>query len=188
MHDSNPEDQARIEKAREAQERMIAALPVFPRWGFYVKTGLAGYGPDLEPDDMPAASWEDVAGQVAWELRSAAEFSHEGAIIRADQAREAYDRARSDYYVRIQAGNWQAVADGYHEAWADLRLGWELDDLAATFEVLAETENPAPLYQGRPELRHARIWDLLQQFPYGISRNSRLYVWECEEDPGEEGS
>jgi len=56
MHDSNPEDQARIEKAREAQERMIAALPVFPRWGFYVKTGLAGYGPDLEPDDMPAAS------------------------------------------------------------------------------------------------------------------------------------
>jgi len=200
MHDSTdddgrtwygpgPEDQARIEKAREAQERMIAALPAFPRWGFYVKTGLAGYGPDLEPDDMPAASWEDVAGQVAWELRSAAEFSHEGAIIRADQAREAYDRVRSDYFARTQAGNWQAVADTYHEAWADLRLGWELDSLASTFESLANAGDPAPLYQGRPELRHARIWDLVAgQFPYDISHNSRLYVWECEEDPGEEGS
>jgi len=156
------QDQARIAEAQAAQARMLAALPDFPQFGFYVHTGLAGYGPDLEDGDYPARSWEDVASQVAWELRSAADFSHEGARV-------------------------VAAADLYHEAWTALRLSWELDNLAANFENLANAESPAPLYQGRPELRHARIWDLLtSQFPLNISHNSRLYVFECEEDPGEE--
>ena len=175
------ENQARIAEAQAAQARMIAALPDFPQFGFYVHTGLTGYGPDLESDDYPARSWEDVARQVAWELRSAADFNHEGATAQADQAAEAYEAAQrgEDGVVR--------AADLYHEAWADLRLGWELSNLAVTFEVLADAEDPAPLYIDRPELRHARIWDLIsKKFPLDISRNSRLYVWECEEDPGEE--
>ena len=42
------------------------------------------------------------------------------------------------------------------------------------------------MYLGLLALRAAR--QASEQFPYGISRNSRLYAWECEEDPGEEGS
>ena len=175
------QDQARIAEAQAAQARMLAALPDFPQFGFYVHTGLAGYGPDLEDDDYPARSWEDVASQVAWELRSAADFSHEGARVLADQAKEAYEAAQRGEDGVV------AAADLYHEAWTALRLSWELGNLAANFENLANAESPAPLYQGRPELRHARIWDLLtSQFPLNISHNSRLYVFECEEDPGEE--
>ena len=175
------QDQARIAEAQAAQARMLAALPDFPQFGFYVHTGLAGYGPDLEDGDYPARSWEDVASQVAWELRSAADFSHEGATAQADQAKEAYEAAQRGEDGVV------AAADLYHEAWTALRLSWELDNLAANFENLANAESPAPLYQGRPELRHARIWDLLtSQFPLNISHNSRLYVFECEEDPGEE--
>jgi len=178
-----PEDQARIAAAQAAQEAMIAALPFFPRYGFYVKTGLAGYGPDLEPDDMPAASWEDVALQIAYELGNAADFSAEDASTQADQARAAYDQAN-----RVRNSGpypWQHIAEAYHEADEARRLADELDNLKTEFEALAEADDPAPLYQGRPELRHARIWDLVsEQFPLDISHNSRLYVWEGEEDPG----
>jgi hypothetical protein len=184
MHDST-DDQARIAAAQAAQEQMLAALPDFPRFGYYVHTGLAGYGPDLEPDDYPARNWEGVASQVAWELRSAAEFNHEGATAEAGQARATYQYASYSQDTR-ETADWRAIAEQYHEAWADLALSWNLDNLAADFENLADADNPALLYEGRPELRHARIWDLLGRFPYDISHNSRLYVRECEEDPGEQ--
>src|SRR5262249_1096761 len=171
--------------AQAAQEAMIAALPAFPRYGFYVKTGLAGYGPDLESDDLPATSWEDVALQIAYELGSAADFNAEGASALADRAREADDRAHEHFRLYAQAGAWENIAEAYHEADEARRLADELGNLKTTFDSLAEADDPAPLYQGRPELRHARIWNLVsEQFPLDISHNSRLYVWECEEDPG----
>ena len=120
------QDQARIAEAQAAQARMLAALPDFPQFGFYVHTGLAGYGPDLEDGDYPARSWEDVASQVAWELRSAADFSHEGARVLADQAKEAYEAAQRGEDGVV------AAADLYHEAWTALRLSWELDNRPRT--------------------------------------------------------
>jgi hypothetical protein len=185
-HYPAPEDEARIAAATAAQDRMVAALPGFPRFGFYVKTGLAGYGPDLEPEDMPATSWEDVALQVAGELSHMAEFNDQGASALADQAREAYQEASRYKITAPVAETWRSIADTYHEADEARRLADELSNLAANFTNLAESEDPAPLYQGRPELRHARIWDLIgEHMPMDVSHNTRLYVWECEEDPGE---
>jgi hypothetical protein len=180
-----PEDEARIAAATAAQERMLAALPGFPRFGFYVKTGLAGYGPDLEPEDMPATSWEDVALQVAGELSHMAEFNDQGASALADQAREAYEPAMASPET-VSAKAWADIAYTYHEAGEARQLADDLDNLRGTFEVLAESADPAPLYQGRDDLRHARIWDLIgEHFPLDVSHNTRLYVWECDEDPGE---
>jgi len=173
-HSPSPEDQARIAEAEAAQARMIAALPEF-----WVHTGIAGYGPDLEPDDMPARSWEDVASQISWELDQAADFQAQGASAMADQARDAYEHRQ---YVC-----WEAIAETYHDADEASRLADELAILKRTFDSLSDADSTAPLYEGRPELRHARIWDLISgKFPLDISDNSRLYVWECEEDPGEE--
>jgi len=183
---STPEDQARIAAAEAHQARIVAMLPDFPQFGLYVHTGLAGYGPDLEPDDYPARSWEDVASQIAWELRSAADFNVEDASAMADQAETAYSEAREHWRLYARSGNWQAIAETYHDADKSRRLASELDTLAANFENLSDAGNPAPLYQGRPELRHARIWELIgEHFPLNISYNSRLYVWECDEDPGD---
>jgi hypothetical protein len=180
---STPDDQARIAEAEAAQARMLAALPDFPQFGFWVHTGLAGYGPDLEPDDYPARSWEAVASQIAWELNSAADFQAEGMSATADIARTAYDDAR----VSAGPDAWRAVAEWYHTADEARRLADELGTLSMSFNNLSDADNPAPLYQGQPELRHARIWDLIERhFPLGISDNSRLYVWICEEDPGDE--
>jgi hypothetical protein len=184
-HYPAPEDEARIAAATAAQDRMVAALPGFPRFGFYVKTGLAGYGPDLEPEDMPATSWEDVALQVAGELSHMAEFNDQGASALADQAREAYEPAMASP-ESIPAKTWADIAYTYHEADEARRLADELGILGQNFTNLAESEDPAPLYQGRPELRHARIWDLISKhMPMDVSHNTRLYVWECNEDPDE---
>jgi hypothetical protein len=186
MTHNDAEDQARIAAAEAAQARMLAALPDFPQYGFYVKTGLAGYGPDLDESDYPAQSWEDVAHQVAWELNTSADFNAEGASALADQAREAYDRERGAHDEARADADWRGIAETYHDADEARRLANELDSLRTDFENLAKELNPAPLYQGRPELRHARIWDLLtSRFPLDVSDNTRLYVWECEEDPGE---
>jgi len=191
-HYPTPEDQARIAAAEQAQARMLAALPEFPRWGFYVKTGLAGYGPDLDENDWPAMSWEDVALQVAEELGHMAEFNAEGASALAGQAREAYEPTMASPET-VSAKAWADIAYTYHEADTARRLADDLDTLRLNFENLAREEDPAPLYRGRPELRHARIWDLItEQFPLDVSHNnSRLYVWECTEDPdlpGDEGA
>jgi hypothetical protein len=185
---STPDDQARIAEAEAAQARMLAALPDFPQFGFWVHTGLAGYGPDLEPDDYPARSWEAVASQIAWELNSAADFQAEGMSALADQAREAYDQGREYFRLHAQMRpGWQDIAEMYHDADKARRLADELGTLGQNFSNLSDADNAAPLYAGRPELRHARIWDLIERhFPLDISDNSRLYVWICEEDPGDE--
>lgn len=184
-HGPSPADEERIRAAEAERERQVAALIDFPEFGFYVHTGLAGYGADLEPDDMPARSWEDVASQIAWELSSAADFLYEGVSITEGQARELYDVVNAN--PDADADAWKQVAEQYHEADDDRRLAGELDNLRGTFEVLARSENPPPLYDGHPELRHARIWDIItSQFPLDISDNTRLYVFECEEDPGDD--
>jgi hypothetical protein len=185
MTHSTPGDRARIAAAEAAQARMLAALPDFPQFGFYVKTGLAGYGPDLDENDYPARSWEDVAHQVAEELSFMADFNAEGASALADQAREAHDEAREVFRLYASVADYQGIADTYRDADDARRLADELGTLAANFSNLAKELNPAPLYQGRPELRHARIWDLISQLPVYVSDNLKLYVWECEEDPGD---
>jgi hypothetical protein len=219
-------DPEAVAKAEAAQARMLAALPDFPRFGFYVKTGLAGYGPDLDENDFPATSWESVALELAQELSFMADFNDQGASALADEARTIYDQAREHVQpwrpVRVVAivtprslrervaervtdawralrghqpelvpepegPDWQGIADTYHDADEADRLADELSTLAANFTNLANADDPAPLYQGRPELRHARIWDLIgEHFPLDVSDNTRLYVWECAEDPGDE--
>lgn len=168
------------ETPERVQARMIAALPEFPRYGYYVKVALAGYGPDLDAEDMPATSWEDVASQIVSELNHMAEFNGEGSDI-------GFTAAETHYagYQRGDDGIVQAV-DAYHEALADLTRSRELSDMAANFDN--ERAN-APLYAGRPDLWHATIYNLItEHFPLDVSRNSRLYVWECTEDPGTEES
>lgn len=173
------DDALRMVDADESQARMLAALPAFPQYGFYVKTGLAGYGPDLDESDMPYISWEDIASAIATEFRDMAEFNGQGASATAETAETLYNDPVAD--ARITA------LEYYRDAWKTLKLAEELDNMAMNFDNLAKTEDVAPLYQGRPELRHARIWNLItEQFPYDVSYNSRLYVWECEEEPDTE--
>jgi hypothetical protein len=169
-------DARRIIDANEAQARMLAALPPFPQYGFYVKTGLTGYGPDLDESDYPADSWESVATDIASELREMSEFNWTGADAEFESAERLYANDE-----RLGA------ADTYHSALTAHMLSRELDIMAQNFANLANADNPAPLYAGRPELRHARIWNLItENFPLDVSYNSRLYVWECEEAPDTE--
>jgi len=157
MSTNTPEDMARIHQAEEAQKRMLTALPAFPEFGYYVKTGLSGYGPDLEPDDMPARSWESVASEIAWELIQAADYAMEGAYIAGD------------------------TEGDYERAWKEFKRS---EFLASVAQELNNERANAPLYAGRPELWHATIHSIITaRFPLDISDNTRLYVWECEENP-----
>jgi hypothetical protein len=150
-----------IAAAERIQAAMIAATPAFPRYGYYVKTGLAGYGPDLDENDYPAMSWESLASEVASELSAMADFAMEGAYLAGD------------------------VEGDYQRAWQEFKRSESLAMLAA--ELDSERAN-APLYTGRPELWHATIYSIVSaRFPLDVSDNTRLYVWECStEDPGEE--
>lgn len=152
MSTNTPEDIARIRQAEEVQARMIAALPEFPRFGYYVKTGLTGYGPDLDESDSPAGSWEGVASEISEELHHAADFAMEGAYIAGD------------------------MEGDYERAWKQFKLSENLNVKAMEFDnKRAET----PLYAGRPELWHATIHSMItNEFPLDISDNSKLYVWE----------
>lgn len=157
MSTNTPEDNARIRQAEEVQARMIAALPDYPQFGYYVKTGMAGYGPDLDETDMPAGSWEGAASEISEELGRAAAFAMEGAYIAGD------------------------MEGDYERAWKQFKLS---EDLAAKAMAFDGKRADAPLYAGRPELWHATIYSLITNtFPLDIGDNSRLYVWECEEDP-----
>lgn len=157
------------ETPEQAQMRMTAALPEFPRYGFYVQTGAAGYGPELSPEDLPAGSWEEVASEIAARLAETAELNYQGACAEAESAEEYY-----------RAGNHTNALQLYRGAWQETLLTQDLEALSMNFARLADSENPAPLYEDRPELRHARIWDLIREnFPLTVSHNSRLYVWEA---------
>ena len=169
------DNDARIRQAETEQARILAALPAYPQYGYYVKTGLAGYGPDLESEDYPVTDgWEALADVIAEELRNAADYAYDGASIAGDQADEQYSRVDSD-------GSTVAALDLYRDAWHAFKQSGELRTLAATFD---NSRKDAPLYAGRPDLWHATIYDLIgRHFPVDVYDHSRLYVWECEEAP-----
>lgn len=197
MSTRTPEDDARIRAAEESQAQMLAALPTFPAYGFYVKTGLAGYGPDLDETDTPCMSWDDVASLIADELDQAADFAAEGASFTGSEADETHVVASASFErARIHGASFDDYAayvthlGQYREAWNLHKRAEDLSLKAVNFRNLAKTgDDVAPLYQGRPDLRHARIWNLISsEFPYDVSHNTRLYVWECEEEPDSEDS
>lgn len=158
---SRTEDDARrIHKAEEAQARMLAALPEFPQYGYYVKTGLAGYGPELDESDMPAPTWESVANYIYSELGYAADSAMENAYTAGD------------------------TEGDYERAWKEFKRSENLGALAAELD---NKRAKAPLYAGRTKLWHATIYSIINaRFPLDISDNTRLYVWECEENPDSE--
>lgn len=158
---TNPDYAARIREAKEHQARILDMLPRYPEYGYYIKTGLAGYGPDLDETDEPVTDgWETLADVIADELARAADFAFEGAEICGTQADET--------------GNLEL----YRDAWRAFKRSEELRVLAATFD---NARKDAPLYAGRPELWHATIYDLtVRHFPVDVYDHSRLYIWECE--------
>lgn len=120
----------------------------------YVKTGLAGYGPELDEYDEGPETYADAAYVISEELSRAADSAYELA---------------------------HAVGDlgEYETAWQEIVRSEELAVLAANF---SPSRRFASLYQGKAGLWESAVRDLVNaNFPVDISPHDRLYVWEASE-------
>ena len=118
--------------------------------GWYVKTGLAGYGADLEEWDEPTRSWQGLCYSLEFELRDAADRAVEMAAIFAEQGE--YELA---YRSRVKADELEVLKANLD--W-DKRLGAPLyagdeDKLAETMESIVAENFPLDLdVEGRIRL------------------------------------
>ena len=124
----------------------------------YVKTGLAGYGPDLDPEDTghDPAELDSVLESIRYELDQSCDML-------ADEASSA-----------------GAVSD--FEAYFDAReLADKLESVRANFDP---ERRKAPLFNGPDAVDFDHhIWEqVLSTFPLVISTNgyTQLYVWMAE--------
>lgn len=121
----------------------------------YVKTGLAGYGPDLEPEDEPFENLADLCYAIRDELDRSVDSLVEMAQYHASQ--EDFELA---YHSR-------ALAD-------------ELTILMANLDY--DKRLQAPLYAGDASKLDETVRRIIvETFPLDIDaeRNTRLYVWEA---------
>lgn len=128
----------------------------------YVKTGLAGYGPDLEPEDTGYVTLEETCEAIRDELSSLADFLIEGANIAGDE-------------------------EDYEEAWKTAKLAESLETLRANLDYAGRSK--APLYRDNGALLDETMERIIgENFPLDVSLNgyTRLYVWQADEpDEGE---
>lgn len=124
----------------------------------YVKTGLPGYGPDLDENDI----------------------GHDPADIRAicDDIRQELDILGDMLNDHAEVA---AEAGDYETAWKTHKRGQELETLSMTLDH--GRRQHAPLYRDDP----AALDDALQRtvdkmFPLDVSDQVRLYVWDAETD------
>lgn len=126
----------------------------------YVKTGLAGYGPDLDSEDEPFETTADVAAAIVWELNSYADYLEQGASGHAEQE------------------DWEA-------AWKAHAKADELATLAMNLDY--DKRSKAPLYVDNSALLDETVERIITEtFPldldpdgYGVQR---LYVFNATEE------
>ena len=123
----------------------------------YVKHGVTGYGPDLEPEDMPAETIRELCEIIRGEL---------------------------DMDADILEGTAAAMADSgdYESAWRAHTRADELLTLAMNLDY--ERRATAPLYvDDVPALEATMLRIIREAFPLEISSGPAitLYVWEPTE-------
>ena len=123
----------------------------------YVKHGVTGYGPDLEPEDMPAETIRELCEIIRGEL---------------------------DMDADILEGTAAAMADSgdYESAWRAHTRADELLTLAMNLDY--ERRATAPLYvDDVPALEATMLRIIRERFPLEISSGPAitLYVWEPTE-------
>ena len=120
----------------------------------HIAHGVTGYGPDLEPDDMPFEGVREICDAIRWELERDADMLEDGASAMAE--------------------------DGdYESAWhAHARAG-ELLTLAMSLDY--DRRATAPAYVDNvPALEESMLRIIGENFPLEISSGPAvtLYVWE----------
>ena len=126
---------------------------------YHVATGLAGYGPDAADSDGLAAfdSLSDALSYARDELSSFVDMAHESAhAFGAEQ--------------------------NYQAAWGEIL---RCEDLELWQANLDPARRDAPLYRDNPGAYAAMQNEQWAQFPRDVSYNTRLYLWDCSEDPCE---
>lgn len=126
--------------------------------GTFVKFGLAGYGPELDPEDRPLDSVQSVCYAIRDELDRSIE--------------QLYDRAPRE----AEAGDFEA-------AYGARVLADELDIMRRNLDW--DKRATAPLYVGNSDALEADMARLIaENFPLDVDLEgySRLYVWEAEDD------
>lgn len=123
----------------------------------HVHHGITGYGPELEPDDMPLEGIRDICSAIRWELSSDA------------------DMLEDDAAAMAEAGDFESAWRAHTRADQLLTLAMNLDyDRRAT----------APLYvDDVPALEATMLRIIRETFPLEISSGPAitLYVWEPSE-------
>ena len=120
----------------------------------HIAHGVTGYGPELEPDDMPIEGIREICDAIRDELASDADMLEEGASAMAD------------------------LGD-YESAWNDHARANELLALSANLDW--DRRATAPLYVGDvPALEATMLRIIRENFPLEISSGPAitLYVWE----------
>ena len=123
----------------------------------HIAHGVTGYGPELEPDDVPAAGVREICEAIRWELASDASMLEDGAAAMADD------------------GDYESAWKAHTRAGELLTLAMDLDyDRRAT----------APLYvDDVPALEATMLRIIRETFPLEISSGPAvtLYAWEPTE-------
>ena len=123
----------------------------------HIAHGVTGYGPELEPDDMPLEGVREVCGAIVDELASDAGMLEEDAAAMAE-------------------------AGDYESAWKSHARADELLALAMNLDY--DRRATAPLYvDDVPALEGTMLRIIRETFPLEISSGPAitLYVWEPTE-------
>ena len=124
---------------------------------YHVATGLAGYGPDAADSDG-FATFESLA--------------------------DALDYARSELSTFIDMAHESAhmfgASEQYKDAWTEIL---RCEDLELWQANLDPARKDAPLYRDDSAAYAAMQAEQAAQFPRDVSYNTRLYLWDCAEDP-----
>lgn len=123
----------------------------------HVKHGVTGYGPELEPDDMPMEGVRDICHAIRWELESDADMLEDGAAALAESG-------------------------DYESAWKDHARANDLLTLAMNLDW--DRRATAPAYvDDVPALEATMLRIIGESFPLEISSGPAitLYVWEASD-------
>ena len=123
----------------------------------YVSHGVTGYGPELEPDDMPLEGVREICDAIRWELERDADMLEGGASAMAE-------------------------AEDFKAAWQAHTRADELLTLAMSLDY--DRRATAPLYvDDVPALEATMLRIIRERFPLEISSGPAitLYVWEPTE-------
>ena len=120
------------------------------RW--YVKHGLAGYGPDLDEEDEPS---EEPEFEISSLLERDAESAEELAHSLADDGR-------------------------FEDAWREHARSEELANIAANFNP--DRASAPLYVDNAPLWRETVARMIGETFPLDVSESERLYVWEANEE------